>query len=200
MALIEPPRLNGIVPPAGARSPTETNPVRKVRPMKVQTTRFGTIDVQEDQVVTLVEGLLGFSECTRFTLFTDEIGEPFKWMQSLDNPALAFVVVDPALILPKYQFSLQRDKVAALEVEKAENLQVYVIVTMAANILDITVNLQGPVVINKANRVGMQIVLNDPSFSTRHSLFTDQPDDEKQLEEAIKQENKIASMRIAAAG
>lgn len=168
--------------------------------MKVQTTRFGSIEVQEDEVVTLVEGLLGFSECTRFTTFSDEIGEPFKWMQSLDNPSLAFVVVDPALILPKYQFSLQRDKVAALEVEKAEDLQVYVIVTMAANILDITVNLQGPVVINKRNRVGMQIVLNDPTFSTRHPLFTDQPEDEKQLTEAIKQENKIASMRIAAAG
>ena len=168
--------------------------------MKVETTRFGTIEVQEDAVMTLVDGLLGFSECTRFTMFSDEIGEPFKWMQSLENPSLAFVVVDPALILPKYQFSLQRDKVAALEVEQADDLQVYVIVTMAANILDITVNLQGPVVINKRNRVGTQIVLNDPSFSTRHPLFTDQPEDEKQLTEAIKQENKIASMRIAAAG
>jgi flagellar assembly factor FliW len=85
-------------------------------------------------------------------------------------------------------------------VEKAEELQVYVIVTMAANILDITVNLQGPVVVNKNNRIGMQIVLNDPSFSTRHPLFTDQPEDQKHMEEAIKQENRVASMRIAAAG
>jgi len=168
--------------------------------MKVQTTRFGTIEVGEDQVVTLVEGLLGFSECTRFAMFSDELGEPFKWMQSLDNQALAFVVVDPAVILPSYKFSLQRDKIKALEVDKAEDLQVYVIVTMAANILDITVNLQGPVVVNKHNRIGMQIVLNDPAFSTRHPLFTDQPEDQKQLEEAIKQENRVASMRIAAAG
>jgi flagellar assembly factor FliW len=168
--------------------------------MKVQTTRFGTIEVGEDQVVTLVEGLLGFSECTRFVTFSDELGEPFRWMQSLDNQALAFVVVDPAVILPAYKFSLQREKIKALEVEKAEDLQVYVIVTMAANILDITVNLQGPVVINKKNRIGMQVVLNDPAFSTRHPLFTDQPDDAKQVEEAIKQENRIASMRIAAAG
>ena len=98
--------------------------------MKVETTRFGTIEVKEEEVVTLVEGLLGFSECTRFTMFSDEIGEPFQWLQSLDNPSLAFVVVDPALILPKYQFSLQRDKVAALEVEQAEELQVFVIVTI----------------------------------------------------------------------
>ena len=168
--------------------------------MKVNTTRFGTIEVGEDQVVTLVEGLLGFSECTRFVMFSDELGEPFRWMQSLDNQALAFVVVDPAVILPAYKFSLQREKIKALDVEKAEELQVYVIVTMAANILDITVNLQGPVVVNKNNRIGLQIVLNDPSFSTRHPLFTDQPEDQKHMEEAIKQENRVASMRIAAAG
>ena len=168
--------------------------------MKVETTRFGSLDVQEDQVITLVEGLLGFSECTRFMLFSDEIGEPFQWMQSLDMAPLAFVVVDPALILPNYRFALHKEKISGLDAERVEDLQVYVIVTMAANILDITVNLQGPVVVNKTNLVGMQIVLNDPAFSTRHPLFTDHPDDEEQLHEQIKQENKIASMRVAAAG
>ncbi len=122
--------------------------------MKVQTTRFGTLDVQEDQVITLVEGLLGFSECTRYTLFADELGEPFQWMQNLDMPSLAFVVVDPGLILPEYRFSLQREKIKGLEADTVEALQVFVIVTMAANILDITVNLQGPLVINRSNRVG----------------------------------------------
>ena len=168
--------------------------------MKVETTRFGVLEIEEDQVITLVEGLLGFSECTRFTMFSDELGEPFKWMQSLDMPSLAFVVVDPGLILPEYQFSLQKEKIKGLEAETVEDLQVYVIVTMAANILDITVNLQGPLVLNKGNSVGTQIVLTDPAFSTRHPLFTDQPEDEKEMKEAIKKENKIASMRIAAAG
>ena len=168
--------------------------------MKVETTRFGTIEVKEEEVVTLVEGLLGFSECTRFTMFSDEIGEPFQWLQSLDNPSLAFVVVDPALILPKYQFALQRDKVAALEVEQADDLQVYVIVTMAANILDVTVNLQGPLVLNKTKRIGQQIVLNDPNFSTRHPLFTDQPETETEAIEAVRKENQVASQRVAIAG
>jgi flagellar assembly factor FliW len=168
--------------------------------MKIQTTRFGTIDVKEPQVMTLVEGMLGFSECNRYVLMDDEIGEPFMWMQSLDIPSLAFVVIDPAIILPSYHFSVKKEQIKALETNSVEELQVYVIVTMAANILDVTVNLQGPLVVNIKKRIGQQIVLNDPNFSTRHPLFTDQPETETEAIEAVRKENQVASQRVAIAG
>ena len=116
--------------------------------MKVQTTRFGTIDVQEDEVIHLVDGLLGFSDCSRFTLVEDELGEPFQWMQSLDQPSLAFVVIDPSLLLTEYHFSVKKDQIKELKTDKVEDLQVFTIVTMSGNILDVTVNLQGPIVMN----------------------------------------------------
>lgn len=168
--------------------------------MKVKTTRFGTIDVKEEQVVTLAEGMLGFSECSRYTLMDDEIGEPFMWMQSLDIPSLAFVVIDPAIILPSYHFSVKKDQIKNLATDNVDDLQVYVIVTMAANILDVTVNLQGPLVVNKNKRVGLQVVLNDPNFSTRHPLFTDQPETQVEAVEAVRKENQVASQRVAIAG
>lgn len=168
--------------------------------MKVKTTRFGTIDVKEEQVITLTEGMLGFSECSRYHLMDDEIGEPFMWMQSLDIPSLAFVVIDPAIILPSYHFSVKKDQIKNLETENVDDLQVYVIVTMAANILDVTVNLQGPLVVNKNKRVGLQVVLNDPNFSTRHPLFTDQPETQVEAVEAVRKENQVASQRVAIAG
>lgn len=168
--------------------------------MKVKTTRFGTIDVKEEQVITLTEGMLGFSECSRYTLMDDEIGEPFMWMQSLDIPSLAFVVIDPAIILPSYHFSVKKDQIKNLDTDNVDDLQVYVIVTMAANILDVTVNLQGPLVVNKNKRVGLQVVLNDPNFSTRHPLFTDQPETQVEAVEAVRKENQVASQRVAIAG
>lgn len=168
--------------------------------MMVQTTRFGAIEASEEQVISLVEGMLGFSGCTRYVLMADEIGEPFKWMQSTDIPSLAFVVIDPAVILPNYHFSVKREQIKPLEVGTVDDLQVYVIVTMSGNILDVTVNLQGPLLVNKNKRVGMQLVLNDPNFSTRHPLFTNQPESEAEAVEAVKKENKLASMRIAIAG
>ena len=168
--------------------------------MKVNTTRFGTIDVDEDQVVTLTEGMLGFSECGRFVMMDDEIGDPFMWMQSLEIPSLAFVVIDPAVILPSYHFSVKKEQIKGLETEDINELQVHVIVTMSANILDVTVNLQGPLVVNKEKRIGTQIVLNDPNFSTRHPLFTDQPETETEAIEAVRKENRVASQRVAIAG
>ena len=168
--------------------------------MKVNTTRFGTIDVDEDQVVTLTEGMLGFSECGRFVMMDDEIGDPFMWMQSLEIPSLAFVVIDPAVILPSYHFSVKKEQIKGLETEDINELQVHVIVTMSANILDVTVNLQGPLVVNKEKRIGTQIVLNDPNFSTRHPLFTDQPETKTEAIEAVRKENRVASQRVAIAG
>ena len=168
--------------------------------MKVNTTRFGTIDVDEDQVVTLTEGMLGFSECGRFVMMDDEIGDPFMWMQSLEIPSLAFVVIDPAVILPSYHFSVKKEQIKGLDTEDINDLQVHVIVTMASNILDVTVNLQGPLVVNKEKRIGTQIVLNDPNFSTRHPLFTDQPETETDAIEAVRKENRVASQRVAIAG
>ena len=168
--------------------------------MKVQATRFGTIEVREQDVITLVEGMLGFSDCSRFVLMDDDIGEPFKWLQSMDIPSLAFVVIDPSIILPTYHFSVKKEQIKALETKSVEDLQVYVIVTMSPDILDVTVNLQGPLVVNKKNRVGVQIVLNDPKFNTRHPLFTDQPETEQEVIEAVKKENKVASQRVAIAG
>ena len=168
--------------------------------MKVQTTRFGTIDVEEAEVITLAEGMLGFIENTRFTLVDDELGEPFQWMQSLDQPSLAFVVIEPSRILTEYHFSVKKEQIKALETDKVEDLQVFVIVTMSGSILDVTVNLQGPIVINKNSRIGQQVVLNDPKFSTRHPLFTDEPEHEKEWIEAVKKENKVASLRVAIAG
>lgn len=168
--------------------------------MKINTTRFGEIEVLEKDVTHLIDGMLGFSECTKFTIIDDEVGYPFLWMQSLEEPALAFVIVDPAPILTEYHFSVKREQIKAIEASQVEDLQVYVIVTMASNVLDVTVNLQGPIVINKSNSMGLQIVLVDPKFVTRHPLFTDQPENEMEMIEAIKKENRVASMRVAIAG
>lgn len=168
--------------------------------MKVQTTRFGLIDISEEEVISLPDGMLGFSECSQFVLMTDDIGEPFQWMQSLEQPSLAFVVIDPSRLLSEYHFSVKKEQIKSLETDKVEDLSVLVIVTMATNIIDVTVNLQGPIVINKVNNRGVQLVLNDPRFNTRHILFTDQPEDEGEWIEAIKKENKVASLRVAIAG
>jgi len=138
--------------------------------MKFDTTRFGQINVKSEEILIFPEGPLGFPECTRFTLIDEEKAAPFRMLQSLDNPALAFVVVDPLVIRPDYHFNVTRDDLKMVNAGNVESLQVYAIVTMAREITDVTVNLQGPLVINLENRVGHQFVLVDSEYTTREPL------------------------------
>lgn len=139
--------------------------------MKFDTTRFGQIDVKPEDVVNFPEGLLGFPDCKKYKMMSDESSKPFKMLQSLDNPALAFVVIDPVVAQPKYHFNVTPEELKNVKTDKTEELEVYVIVTMAANVNDVTVNLQGPLVINQGNKLGHQFVLVNTPYTTREKLI-----------------------------
>lgn len=139
--------------------------------MKFDTTRFGQIDVKSDDILIFPEGPLGFPDCTRFTLVDEEKAQPFRMLQSLDNPSLAFVVVDPLVVRQDYNFNVTPDDLKQVKAAKIDDLMVYAIVTMATDLADVTVNLQGPLVINSKFRVGHQFVLIDSEYTTREPLI-----------------------------
>jgi flagellar assembly factor FliW len=139
--------------------------------MKFDTTRFGQIQVRQEDIIIFGDGPLGFPECTRFALIDEKEAAPFKRLQSLDNPALAFVVVDPLNIRPDYHFDITGEDLKLLKADGLEGLQVYAIITMAQDIHDVTINLQGPLVINKHQNVGHQFVLVDSEYSTKEPLM-----------------------------
>jgi flagellar assembly factor FliW len=142
--------------------------------MKFETTRFGQIEVKSEDIIIFPDGPLGFPDCTRFTLVDEERSYPFRMLQSLDNAALAFVVVDPLVARSDYHFNVTRDDLKFIKAEQTEGLMVYVIVTMAPNIEDITVNLQGPLVINPEQKLAHQYVLVNEGYTTREKLLKGQ--------------------------
>jgi flagellar assembly factor FliW len=139
--------------------------------MRFDTTRFGQINVKSEDIVIFPDGPLGFPDCTRFTFIDEDRAVPFRMLQSLDNPALAFVVVDPLIARNDYHFDVTREDLKLIKAESTEKLLVYCIVTMSRNIHDVTVNLQGPLVINPAYRLGHQFVLVDTDYTTREKLI-----------------------------
>lgn len=138
--------------------------------MKFETSRFGQIDVKAEDILIFPEGPLGFPDCTRFTLIDEEKAQPFRMLQSLDNLSLAFVVVDPLVVRQNYHFNVTQDDLKLVKAEATDDLVVYAIVTMAGELADVTVNLQGPLVINKKHKIGHQFVLIDSEYSTREPL------------------------------
>lgn len=153
--------------------------------MRFDTTRFGQIDVKSEDIIIFPDGPLGFPDCTRFTFIDEERAAPFRMLQSLDNPALAFVVVDPLIARPDYHFDVTMNDLKMIKTDTTENLLVYCIVTMSRDIHEVTVNLQGPLVINPAQRLGHQFVLVDTEYTTREKLI--QNPEEKLAEEEAQQ-------------
>ncbi len=139
--------------------------------MRFDTTRFGQIDVKSEDIIIFPDGPLGFPDCTRFTFIDEDRAVPFRMLQSLDNSALAFVVVDPLIARQDYHFDVTVDDLKLIKTDDTENLLVYCIVTMSRNIHEVTVNLQGPLIINPEQRLGHQYVLVEAEYTTRERLI-----------------------------
>ena len=137
--------------------------------MQVQTTRFGVVEISEDRGITFPKGLLGFTTQKRYCLLEPGNETAFFWLQSLEEPGLAFVVTDPSLFFTDYTVPIKPEQMTDLRLDKLEDAQVFVIVNKVEGSL--TGNLQGPLVINTLTREGEQIVLADRRWTTRHTLM-----------------------------
>lgn len=136
--------------------------------MNVQTTRFGTVDVDENRIITFPTGLLGFSSFRRFALLQPDDDGVFFWLQSVEAPDLAFVVTDPSLWVEGYEATIRREQMTELGLDRPEDAQVLVIVNKYDRSL--TANLQGPLVVNLTNQRAMQLVLAEKRWTTRHEI------------------------------
>ena len=136
--------------------------------MLLTTSRFGTIEVDENRIITFPKGLLGFPRYKQFVLIEPNDEGYFWWLQSVETPDLAFVVTDPSLFVSSYRVPLKSDQMLELNMSSLEEAQVFVIVNKRDQVL--TGNLQGPLVIHVESRTGSQLVLSDKRFTTRVPL------------------------------
>ena len=138
--------------------------------MKVKTTRFGTLDVPEKDLLVFPEGLVGFSGNKRYMIYSKENNHPFFWLQSIDDPKLAFVICDPAIFFPDYRISARKTELASIGSTRPADLIICVIVSISREPFSMSANLQGPLVINTDNRKGKQLVLVEGNYGTRHPI------------------------------
>ena len=136
--------------------------------MRINSLRFGELEIPEESVLTFPEGLWGFADAQLFCLLPYAVGHPMRWLQSLENPALAFVTVNPLEFFPDYEIVLAESDREALGLEQAEDALVLALLTISHDRGAITANLAGPIVINTRARRARQIIVDDPRYSTRH--------------------------------
>lgn len=136
------------------------------------TTRFGTVGYTDADIVAFNDGLVGFPDHRRFLLLCHKPDSPFRWLQSLDEPQLAFLVTDPANWVPGYAPQVDEKHVEPLGLGTDTPRLVFVTVTIPPGQPDdMTINLAGPIVIDLERRVAIQLVLQDETYTTKHRVF-----------------------------
>lgn len=139
--------------------------------MKVKTKAFGDIEVSDKQKIFLKSGLFGFEDSHEFVLLDSEEDSPFYWLQSENDPEVAFVVIEPSLIIPDYDLKCDPNDLLDLGIKNDNDILKFAIVTIYENPKDITINLLGPIIINKTNKEAKQIINQNDSYSVKHPLL-----------------------------
>lgn len=138
--------------------------------MQVNTTRFGLVEIDEESVISISEGMIGFGDHKSFCLIEHRPESLFRWLQSTDDAALAFLVIEPGDFFLNYEFELSDWDVELLGLADAEEAVVVTTVTVDTAAGHLSTNLVAPIVINGRNRLGKQIVLDDGRYSVDQLL------------------------------
>ncbi len=143
--------------------------------MRIETTRFGTLEVEEERSIRFPEGLPGFPDAHEFLLLEHSPDSPFHWLQNIEDPSLAFVVMDPLLVEPRYLESIPSQALGGLGLEEARDAAVLSIVTIDRGNRRITANLMAPLVIHPGTRQGRQVILMESAYTTKHEIASWEP-------------------------
>ncbi|GBG07194.1 flagellar assembly protein FliW [Paenibacillus agaridevorans] len=138
--------------------------------MLLQTSRFGALEIQRNDVYDFQQGIPGFKDLHKYMLI--EIDDsPFKYLQSVDNGELSFIVVSPFEFFENYEFILPQEVQTILDIEDEKQVRILNIISIREELASATINLAAPIVMNTERMKGMQYILPDGSYSIHQPLF-----------------------------
>jgi flagellar assembly factor FliW len=138
--------------------------------IRVQTKAYGAVEVDERQKLLFPGGILGFENLKEYALL-DAAQPPFYWLQSLEAVEIAFVLIDPRVFRPDYRLEVAPEELAEIGLHSPEEALDFAIVTIPEDPREMTANLQGPILINRAGRLGRQAISTNPRLELRHPIM-----------------------------
>ena len=150
---------------------------------KIDTLRFGAIEIDEEKIVRFAAGIPAFEDEHEFVIIPYDEESPYVFLQSVTTPDLAFLMAIPFIFFPDYEFRLEDDVLESLALERQEDLLLYTLLTIPGkDIREMTANLLAPIVINSRTNEGCQIVLDKSGYCTKHKLFSKKAEDKEASE------------------
>ena len=139
--------------------------------MITKTGRFGQLTVSEEEIIEIPGGVLGFPEYKKFCLIDPADDTLILWLQSLENPDIAFAVLEPKVFRAEYSVRLSAAELRELKLENINQSAVFSILTIPTDVTQMTANLKAPIVINLGSRIAKQVVLQENEYSIKHLMF-----------------------------
>ncbi len=142
--------------------------------MLIKTKIFGDVEISDEKIITFEDGIIGFPDLKHFTLIHDEekgTDAGIRYFQSIEEPGFAMPVMNPLMVCETYNPQVSEELLASLGELKDENIVVLVTVTVPTDLTKMTVNLQGPIIINSDEKKGAQIIVEGSDYPVRFPIY-----------------------------
>ena len=142
--------------------------------MRIETKIFGTVEITDDKIITFENGIIGFPELKHFTLLhDDEAGTDagIRVLQSMEEPGFAMPVMDPLIVKQDYDPVVEDELLAGIGELNENNLLVMVTVTVPSDLTKMSVNLQGPIIINVEKRLAVQLIVENKDYPVKYPIY-----------------------------
>lgn len=140
--------------------------------MKLQNDFLGEVEYTEDDIVTFIEGILGFDKYNEFVYISNpDPMFPFGWLQSTESSDVSFIVTNPFLFVSDYDFDLPDTIIEKLGIHDIKDVTILSMVVIPEDPQETTINLKSPVVVNNTTRQAKQVIL-DEDYTMKHKIFT----------------------------
>lgn len=131
----------------------------------------GKIHYDENKIITFKKGLPGFNNLKKFIIVDLDDYEPFKLLHSIENDEVALIVTSPYEFYKNYNVEIKEETIKHLDIKNTSDVLIVTTVTLNSDVKKITMNLQGPIVINTSNNLGEQIILDDSKYKIKTPLM-----------------------------
>ena len=139
--------------------------------MKIDTIRFGEIQIEEEKFVKFDAGLPGMEELKRFVLISTDETAPFHWIQAVDDATISLPVVNPFDLCPEYDPVVSEDVFNELDIKDTKELLVLTISVIPKEHRNMTANFMAPIIINTVNNKGAQVIMDSSDYNMREPIF-----------------------------
>ncbi|HOK40305.1 MAG TPA: flagellar assembly protein FliW [bacterium] len=139
--------------------------------MKILTKAFGEVEIDPKDIIKIKTGIFGFPKYTKYIIMMIPEEEPFAWLQCVEEPNLAFVIIRPEVFKKNYRLKVDNEVLNTLSVKSVDELISYAIVVVPENLELMTANLQGPIVINPKTKEGVQAISLVEEYTVRHYIL-----------------------------